>query len=354
MVTWSLCMIVRNEESVLERCLSSCKDLFDEIILVDTGSTDKTKEIGRKFTDKIYDFVWVDDFSRARNEAFSKASCDYIMWLDADDVILEEDYKKLKELKKTMHKDIDCYMMQYDIAFDQNHKPTFTYARERLIKRTSGSFWVDPVHEYMEIKGTIQDLDIAITHKKEQVTQSDRNLKIYEKMEQEKRAFTPRNYYYYGRELRDHGFYEKSNQVLKMFLAQKHGWVEDKIAACYIMSENAIHLKQREDAFRYLVESFVYDPPRAKACTLLGNLFLEDKKYKNAIFWYQLALLDTKKHAGFCEPLYQTFLPWINLCACYYSIGEYEKAKEYHDKCKKYDPNHPIVLQNDRFFKEKF
>jgi Glycosyltransferases involved in cell wall biogenesis len=74
MVTISLCMIVKNEEAVLRRCLDSVKETVDEIIIVDTGSVDKTKEIAAEYTPKVYDFVWIDDFSAARNEAFSKAT----------------------------------------------------------------------------------------------------------------------------------------------------------------------------------------------------------------------------------------------------------------------------------------
>ena len=89
----SLCMIVRDEEKVIARCLDSVKDIVDEIIVVDTGSIDNTKEIVAKYTKKIYDFEWVNDFSKARNFSFSKATKDYIMWLDADDVIMPEDRK---------------------------------------------------------------------------------------------------------------------------------------------------------------------------------------------------------------------------------------------------------------------
>ena len=77
MITISLCMIVKNEEKNLERCLSSYAPLMDEIIVVDTGSTDKTKEIAAKFTDKIYDFTWINDFSAARNFSFEKANCNH-------------------------------------------------------------------------------------------------------------------------------------------------------------------------------------------------------------------------------------------------------------------------------------
>ena len=67
MATVSLCMIVKNEEKVLSRCLDSVKDAVDEIIIVDTGSEDNTKNIASQYTDKIYDFKWVYDFSAARN-----------------------------------------------------------------------------------------------------------------------------------------------------------------------------------------------------------------------------------------------------------------------------------------------
>lgn len=91
MITISICMIVKNEEDVLGRALKSVQGIADEIIIVDTGSTDSTKEIASSYTNKIYDFEWCDDFSKARNYSFSKATKDYCMWLDADDVILEED-----------------------------------------------------------------------------------------------------------------------------------------------------------------------------------------------------------------------------------------------------------------------
>ena len=83
MVTVSLCLIVKNEADRLDNCLKSVAEAVDEIIIVDTGSTDETKEIARRYTDKVYDFTWCDDFSAARNESFRHATKDYILWLDA-------------------------------------------------------------------------------------------------------------------------------------------------------------------------------------------------------------------------------------------------------------------------------
>ena len=83
MTTFSLCMIVRNEEKNLKRCLDGIADLMDEIVIVDTGSDDGTKDIAAKYTDKIFDFKWTGDFSEARNFSFSKATQEYIYCAEA-------------------------------------------------------------------------------------------------------------------------------------------------------------------------------------------------------------------------------------------------------------------------------
>ncbi|MDO8656556.1 MAG: tetratricopeptide repeat protein, partial [Nanoarchaeota archaeon] len=95
--TLSVAMIVKDEEKNLAQCLSSIQDLVDEIVIVDTGSTDKTKEIAAQFTNKIVDFKWVDDFAAARNEALKHATGNWILVLDADEIIAKEDHEKIKE-----------------------------------------------------------------------------------------------------------------------------------------------------------------------------------------------------------------------------------------------------------------
>ena len=97
MPTISLCLITKNEEQFIEDCLASVKDFVTEIIVVDTGSSDKTKEIARKFTDKIVDFTWCDDFSAPRNEALKHATGDWILVLDADEILPAESKAKIKE-----------------------------------------------------------------------------------------------------------------------------------------------------------------------------------------------------------------------------------------------------------------
>ena len=102
MPTISLCMIVKNEEKHIARCLDSVAELVDEIIIVDTGSTDRTVEIASNYTAKVYSHPWTDDFSEARNYSFSKASMDYCMWMDADDILQQTDRDNFLQLKQSL------------------------------------------------------------------------------------------------------------------------------------------------------------------------------------------------------------------------------------------------------------
>jgi glycosyltransferase involved in cell wall biosynthesis len=102
--TLSLCMIVKDEEKNLPECLESVKDVVDEIIVVDTGSIDRTANIAQSFGAQVYHFKWCDDFAAARNESLRHATGDYILWLDADDRIEKSEAKRLEELKKRLPK----------------------------------------------------------------------------------------------------------------------------------------------------------------------------------------------------------------------------------------------------------
>lgn len=94
----SLSMIVKNEEEMLPGCLESVKDIVDEIVIVDTGSSDKTKEIALSYGAKVYDFVWNKDFAAARNESLKRCTCDWLIYLDADERIEKESSKKIRQL----------------------------------------------------------------------------------------------------------------------------------------------------------------------------------------------------------------------------------------------------------------
>ena len=149
MATISLCMIVKNEEAVLARCLDSVRDLVDEIIIVDTGSTDRTKEIAARYTGQIYDFPWESDFSAARNFSFSKARMDYIYAADADEMLDETNRTRFLRLKQCLLPEIEIVQMKYVTKTDFNTVLNFKKEyRPKLYKRLRSFTWVDPIHMY--------------------------------------------------------------------------------------------------------------------------------------------------------------------------------------------------------------
>lgn len=352
MITISLCMIVKNEEEVLHRCLSSVKGVVDEIIIVDTGSTDRTKDIAKDFTDKIYDFEWNDDFSAARNYSFRHATKDYILWMDADDVLFEEDREKLKKLKEELAPEIDVVSMLYHIAFDEYDNPTFSYRRNRMVKRSKNFKWKGAVHEYLEVGGRVLETDIAFRHRKKDkktTAPSDRNLKIYEKRLANGETFTPRDLFYYSNELKDHGQYEKAIEYYQRFLNTERGWIEDKIQACINMAACYRQMGNIEKEIDALINSIKFDVPRPEVSCRIGDLYRERKLYYKAILWYQLAIQVDMSHVhGFRQEAYATWYPCLHLCVCYWHVGEKELAIEYNRKAKQYRPNDPAVLYNEK------
>lgn len=351
-ITISLCMIVKNEESTIARCLDSIKGIADEIIIIDTGSTDNTKKILEQYTTCVYDFPWIDDFSAARNFAFSKATKDYIFWLDADDIVTLENKQALKRLKHTMKQDIDAISMKYCLTFDEQGNPAHYIKRYRLVKRERNFQWHGVVHEYLAVYGNLMDTEINIIHKKDK-PYTNRNLKIYEKLMANGKELDARDTYYYANECKDHKEYEKAIIWYNKFLTGEQGWDEDNIQACLKLSECQLQLKQDKQAIITCFQSFLYDNPRAEICCQLGEIFLNLQEYTKSIHWYQTALLaDKPTNSPIVNEACYTWLPHIKLCIGYSYIKEYKKAEYHNEQASIYLPNHTSIAHNKAYFRE--
>ena len=344
----SCCMIVKNEEAVLARCLDSIKNIVDELIIVDTGSTDTTKKIANQYTDKVYDYQWEDDFSKARNFAFDQATKDYLFWIDADDVIDESNRQAFIDLKHTMDETIDILMIRYQI--DKN----YIYYRERLLKREQGYRWENPVHEVITLKGNIQYSDITIHHKKIRVEDRKRNLKIYEKKLSEGYQLNTRELFYYARELYFNQYDEQAIRSFQEFITMEDAWIENKIEACLNMADCYRHLGKKDESYHSLVNSFKYDLPRAEILCELGYYFLNQEAYQQAIYWYEQALLLTPNFysGAFIRKDCYDFLPAIQLCICYNAINDRKRAVWYNELAGRFKPNNELVIANRQYFFE--
>ncbi|OUM96299.1 MAG: glycosyl transferase [Thermobacillus sp. ZCTH02-B1] len=351
MITISLCMIVRDEEEVLGRCLDSVAPHVDEIVIVDTGSTDRTKEIARKYGAKVHDFEWTDDFAAARNFAFSKATMDYILWLDADDFLLPEDGRRLGELKRTLDPVYNAVSMPYILGRDESGKPTFSLRRHRLVKRSCGFRWIGAVHEYLEVRGPVYHSDVCVTHDKRKPW-TDRNLRIYRARLARGEVFSPRDLYYFANELRDHGQYAEACEYYERFLDTGQGWVEDNIQACLKLAECRRQLGDEQREYQALCRSFLYDRPRGECCYLLGEYFLRRDRVDQAVFWFQMALqLPVPESAmGMRNAAMTTWMAHLQLAVCYSRLGKHEWGWLHNEKAASYVPDHPGVQHNRKFY----
>jgi glycosyltransferase involved in cell wall biosynthesis len=346
-------MIVRDEEEVIGRCLDSVKDLVDEIIIVDTGSTDSTKEIVSKYTDKIYDFEWIDDFAAARNRAFSEATKDFIMWLDADDVLFEEDREDFMKFRESLDDSIDMVMLKYNVAFDEQGAPTYSFFRERVFNRKNNYQWIGKIHEVIVPQGNLINVDVPIAHKPVGGKDPRRNLKIFQKMIAGGDELVPRELFYYARELYYNKEYDEAIETFNEFLNKDSAWVEDRINACKDLSVCYYQIGENTKALHAMYRSFEYDVPRPEICCDIGKHFYDREKFEISIFWYKTALEKNIEDfpQGFKINDCYDFLPCIQLSVCLDRLGRTEEAIYYHEKAKKIKPDNEAVKYNEEYFK---
>lgn len=156
----SLCMIVKNEAEDLGKCLESIKHAVDEIVIVDTGSTDETKSIARQYTSKVYDFQWCNDFSQARNFSIEKASHDWVLVLDADEVVLnfnrsqvdafiEKNFDSVGRLKRINYfegdKGNEVHIERVNRLFNKQYFFYEGIIHEQIVAKNKQAYDIEPV-----------------------------------------------------------------------------------------------------------------------------------------------------------------------------------------------------------------
>jgi glycosyltransferase involved in cell wall biosynthesis len=264
----SLTMIVRNEEHNLPRCLESVRDLFYEIVVVDTGSTDRTKYIAGAFGARVIDFAWTDDFAAARNVALNNATGDFVIWLDADDVIEPRERKKLGALLKTLRSNgNDAYVLR--CIGNTSAGGQFVIDQPRLFPIRDGIRWVYRVHEQIipalvEARCPMQWTDIIVRHSgyadpaiHEQKRQ--RNLILLQR-ELAERPNDPFIYYYLGTLAFEREQWQESLGYYTLSLAK---WGTTQSIACKLFAmiawTNQI-LKRYDESVRACNEGLHYFP----------------------------------------------------------------------------------------------
>ena len=328
MVTISLCMIVKNEEKILRRCLDSIKGLMDEIIIVDTGSTDNTRKIAEQYTEKVYDFEWIHDFSAARNFAFSKASCDYIYSADADEVVDKENYERFRQLKETLLPEIEIVQMYYGnqlsfgtiYNFDRELRP-------KLFKRLRTFVWEESIHEAVRISPVIYDSEITITHLPEN-SHAGRDLEAFRRQTQEEQRLSARLQNIYAKELfisgADEDFLKAEEYFTREADTDDLSMEQLKEAVCVIVKAARLR-KDYLKMYRYAMKDIASEGV-SEVCFELGEYYYEAGIYEEAAMWYYNAFHETESILNIhCSG----DLPLMRLSLCYEKLGRKEQASEY-------------------------
>lgn len=328
MITISLCMIVKNEEAVLARCLDSIADLMDEIIIVDTGSKDKTKEIAAKYTSRIYDFAWNGSFADARNYSFSKATCQYIYCADADEVLDAENRAKFRLLKKGLLPEIDIVQMYYCNQLSYN--TIYNYDKEyrpKLYKRLRTFTWFNPIHETVALEPVIYDSDIEIQHMPTGFHAS-RDLSAFEKMFTDGIRLSTHLHTLYAKELLIAG--EKTDFVhaIPTFTATTKDETrsDGERMEAYCILARAYRLRgEVANFFKYTTKAVTSEGEGcAEICYELAMHYLTQTDYEEALIWFHATLqtpcllnLQTHKYAQ------------EKLGDCFEHLGYPEEAQHY-------------------------
>lgn len=352
MAELSLCMIVRDESEVLARCLESVAGVADELVIVDTGSLDGTVDIARSFGAKIGHFEWIDDFAAARNHSFGLATRPYILWLDADDVVLPEDRKKLIDLKPRLKK--DAYWMRYDYDRDAFGNTTCLVERERIVRNTPDIRWRDPVHTYLHLGPgvTMESVDVTIHHRRTPrgIWQDlGRSLRILRGViGRPEYARSPRIRYYLAREYQGNGRYEEAVRAYEELLAMPETGTGDRIHACEQLAECRLRLGAREPARVAALEARRLDPRRAEPCVLLGRIAEDEGDLERAVVWYERSLRPLPDTLVPLSPHAYTTVPATRLGVLWAKLGDPARAERYNEMALRWSPNDPLLHMTRR------
>jgi len=343
-------MIARNSEETLAQTLECVKGVFEQIVVVDTGSEDSTIEVAKSYGAEVYEFPWIDDFSAARNEALSKITCDWAMWLDTGDIIKPPSVKGLLGMKNSdlfQSDNIDLIWVPINRKLDDQGNPLFTMVVPRIARMKAKPIWERPIHETItttdppapDIRNALFDTVVVDDPYSDLVGGAVRNLRILDRLIAEGDD-SARTKFYRAQELRDLGRTQEAiDQWTDFVTTNPQTWeyydALMNIGRCYY-NRNDEALGDKTNAAGVWLNAIGHDPDQPDAWFSIATLFHESgQKEKSIPFWR--ATMDMVSDAD-GRPRNQMMYkdgPYAALAFAYVDLNDPEKALEMFRKANK-------------------
>lgn len=298
----SACMIAKNEEKVIATCINSYKDIVKEIIVVDTGSTDKTIEIAGSLGAKVYHYTWNNNFAEAKNFALDQAKGDWIIFLDADEYFANDTAKNIVPIIKQLHASFDtiaCKMKNIDYA---NGKMLDEITHIRIFKRDKNIRYVNSIHEMLINKTKNKNLkafladekDLLIYHTGYSLTnrgeKSERNLKLL-LLEIDKGPEKPAIYQYISDCYFGIEDWKQAIKYAQMFIDSGAKFIGYNVKPHQNIIDSMLHLKYNTDEILKEINIGLKKFPRNPSFHFyLANMLYDLKKYDEAYAEYKITL----------------------------------------------------------------
>ena len=305
MTNLSVAIIAKNNEAILARLLASLQPLRDalpvEVVVLDTGSTDRTREVATEAGCRVESYEWRQDFAHARNAALDACRSPWLMWADTDEVFSEDACDQLAALVPTLG-DVDVVYTSW------LWHPTLTIVRERLFRAAAGCRWEGAVHEVVtppDWSRVLRRPDIVIEHRQVGTpARTDRNITILEAQLAAGNR-TSRNLFYYGNELRERGRLPEAAAAYREYL-QAPSWPPERHQAL-------LHLAACTGKEQPLHDAIKLDPSRAEGWVRLAQHYGRAGKWEKAIPCWETALCCPRPSEGMvAEECYSE--AWLRDC----------------------------------------
>lgn len=356
----SLCMIVRDEEKVLRRCLESVKNLVDEIVIVDTGSVDATKQIAFDYTEKVYDFEWINDFAAAKNAAIQKATSKWILVLDADEYVDSSQMDRLVALlKETDHtKPVGFILTIFNYTGSIREGKMVESTALRLFSNHPDLYFERAIHEqiayrYGEFDQTYYRFPIFHTgyslETRQEKDKSSRNLAIFEKLK-ETREFDEYDFFTLGNEYFAVGDLKKALYYYKRASTKK---AENQAFMLHCTNRTVltlIELDRLKEALEVVEKGLLSFPAYADFYCYKGLILEKIGLATLAAQWFELCLKVSNSPPGkdgrywLVSPNYGSIVPLTRLTNLYTSFSDTTQAVGALTKLVNFTPGDQIAL----------